>query len=368
MHPRPCTKPTCLNVLARCALLIPVLGYCGTAATAAPPPPDWYHYSWSIPIEPGNWYSPLSTLGYVTFGITEDSRSIFDGTTYFFDDDGDPVTQVIGNGVVQFNDDGVVSDTGVIASVDFQSANRSDGPCRGCPDHPYTTTFTNDQLHMEWTGPRAGTLTVNGVTQDMVQMFTGLPLVYPTDFSGTWIMVWRFDELYYGVTPNQDIHYEKVAVVNLTAVTAPRTYTSVTDPLQGVAPYGSVALPPPGAYLYDVTCAAASPGCDMLTSSGDASANQWTMWFDDSNAGRFMDVRAPSSSSGTYVVADKGQEVTRVYGTEDRIVARRLFYPDVDAYGLEEFAFFRIDPSTLTGAWRYPPCSTNPNEVCNPSN
>src|SRR5690606_22546895 len=129
----------------------------------------------------------------------------------------------------------------------------SDGPCRGCADHPRSQQQTADTGLFEWTGPRGGRLTVNGQTQDMVEAFSGPPLVAGLDLSGTWLLMMRYDSLRYVVTPPYQSHTEQVAFVQITAAPS-RSYEAM--PYDGsYESYGPVPLPPPGSREFDVTCA-----------------------------------------------------------------------------------------------------------------
>ncbi len=102
-----------------------------------------------------------------------------------------------------------------------------DGPCRGCADHPRQQEQTSDVARFEWTGPRGGRFTLNGMTQTMAWAFSGLPLVAPTDFSGEYLMVFRLAN----PTPEGSVYQqESVQLVRLTRVAEPRTYETRVAP------------------------------------------------------------------------------------------------------------------------------------------
>jgi hypothetical protein len=335
------------------------------AAQTIPTPPSWYHYSWDIPVLRGLYMpSDNGTLGSLAVGFTDDERRILGGAVVFYDNVGNPVTHALG-GQVTFNDDATIQATGVIARTGVIEYTLSDGSCRTCAPHPRQQYATNDVETFEWTSPRSGNYTVNGVTNHMVEALSGPPLVGSTDLSGTWMLVWRLDDLYYGgATPN-GVHQEYVAIVRLTLVTEARTYRTEVHTQPGIPPFGTVALPTPDARQYDVTCVGS--GCSLVA-LGDGQSQLVILWVNSDDVGRLMPVRVSGSgSTTTYTVIDSGRELARVYATDSKIVGRRAYYPSFPAYSIEEFLLTRIGSDTLSGAWQQPGCSIDPTVPdCNP--
>lgn len=320
-----------------------------SAAQAAPP--SWYHYVWEIPVIKGE-YMPTDggTLGTLGLTYTDDARHTFGVTTSYFDTAGHAVTDAT-SGVITLNDDDAVRRTGVIATTPITFFHMADGPCRGCAPRERTQTQTADTGKFEWTGPRSGRYTLNGQTQAMVEAVSGPPLVAATDFSGRWLLAIRDDQAR-AVTPDDVAHHEAISFVDLAPVTEARTYEVVTSPSEGLPAHGSVALPPPGARLYDVTCVGAvtaSPASPCrLNWLGYNSSTEFTLWFGDDNVGHFLGVKREGDHR---VVFDYGFEYPRVYGVGDKIVGRRgspAALAEV-IYRLTEFALFRAGTETSAG-------------------
>ncbi len=334
-----------LIVAAGLALAVPLV------PNAQSVPENWDKYSWEIPVRRGE-YIPIDggTLGTLSAGFTEDANRTFGGASLYYDENGNPVTVAV-SGQVHYNDDAVVAQTGVIAWTDISTYRLWDGPCRGCADHPRQQAQTSDVARFEWTGPRGGRLTMNGVTQKMAEAFTGLPLIAPTDYSGVYLMVFRTASLQGDGSVYQG---EGTHLVRLTSVAELRSY--VTDVDVRFPPWGSVALPPTGAHLYDAVILTGPPwmlyDSTWMPTLPSGATPEFTFWFGDDGAGRLLGVVL---ANGTRTVFDRGYEYPRVYGTSDRIVGRRLpspAQPDV----MLEFALFRISPQTLDGAFKLP-CS-----------
>ncbi|MBX3690422.1 hypothetical protein [Dokdonella sp.] len=324
----------------------------GAAATkAAANPPSWYHYAWDIPIIKGE-YIPINggTLGSLGLTYTDDANHTFGVSTFYYDAAGTPQTDATG-GVITINDDATLRATGVIASTPISYFKMSNGPCRGCADHPRTQTQTSDVGKFEWTGPRSGRYTLNGQTQDMVEAVSGPPLVAPTDFSGRWLLVIRSDFAPATAAPDVFTHHEFVSFVDLVPVTQARTYTVVTSPGQGLVPVG-VDLPPPGARLYDVTCTVPAtintPAPCRLDWFLNGSSTEYTLWFDGNNVGRFLGVKRVAD---TRTVFDYGFEYPRVYGVANTVIGRKAQPAVWDGvyYTIDEFALFRASPAVSAG-------------------
>lgn len=324
----------------------------GAAATkAAANPPPWYHYTWDIPIIKGE-YIPINggTLGSLGLTYTDDANRTFGVSTFYYDAAGNPQTDATG-GVITINDDDTLRRTGVIASTPISYFKMSNGPCRGCADHPRTQTQTSDVGKFEWTGPRSGRYTLNGQTQDMVEAVSGPPLVAPTDFSGRWLLVLRSDFAPTDAAPDAFTHSEAVGFVDIVPVSQARTYTVVNSPPQGFPPYG-VDLPPSGARLYDVICTVpatiTTPAPCRLNLLTNFASTEFTFWFDNNNVGRLLGVKRVAD---TRTVFDYGFEYPRAYGVADRIIGRLAGPAFADGSGLRivEYALFRASPAVSAG-------------------
>ena len=314
------------------------------AAQAADPPSGFRPWSWDIPILRGE-YMPTNggTLGTLSVGYTDDANRTFGGATMFYDAEGNPVTQAVA-GQVHFNDDAVVSQTGVIAWTDVSFYALSDGPCRGCADHPRSQQQTADTGRFEWTGPRGGRLTVNGQTQDMVEAFSGPPLIADIDLSGYWFVVERLHR-FSGADDAEAFESFQLNTVRIVAPSGSRTWETTVSLADGYTePYGSVPLPPAGSREFDVECidcySAYNVASDIFSGKRGVDSSA-TIWLDASNRGRGLPVRPLGSRR---VVTDQGMEHFRAYATQDRIVFRRNPYPaGHSGYGRDEILMIRMD-------------------------
>lgn len=331
----------------------------GMASAAELP---WNHYSWDVPFQTGDYVAvpggDSTTLGAMTISVTSDARRIIGGALYYYNPEGNTVVQAIA-GELSLSDDVTLRESGVIGKGALTAYDMKGGTCRGCAPRDRVNTPTGEVIEWKWTGPRAGTLTIDGVTQKMVHAYSGPPLVAPNDFSGDYLMVFRRDS---GTSANDTNHSESVSTVRLTRVTQPRTYEAVVDTGPSVTPWGSVALPPAGAALYDAHCVSrycplwyvgASPPL-YHPRDGGSDPHEYTIWFDDAGNGRLF---AAELKGGKRAVADRGAELMRVYGNSERVVGFRAKPKSWPNPIIEEIGLFRIDPETLKGKWRLPACS-----------
>lgn len=342
-----------LMAAAGLALAVPL------AAVAADPPQfDWQHYSWEVPLEFGEYVAVPGgdsvNLGSLAIGVTPDSRNILGGALYHYGADGKMIVQGI-NGTLTRNDDITLATTGVIARGPLTAYDLANGPCRTCPPGSATATPTSEEIAWEWTGPRAGTLTIDGVTQKMVHAFSGPPLVAPVDYSGDWLMVARQDvEDDTGRT-----HSEGVYRVGLVLVQGARSYSVVDDPWPGYQPWPHDLLPTPGSRLYDVVCLERSCPFIALTASNHppaGAAREYTLWLAEGGSGRLL---AVNESGGLRTVVNNGFEYPRVYATPQFMMGREDESPleaVAQIVARMEFSLQRIAPQTLNGNYHRPPC------------
>lgn len=329
----------------------------GMASAAELP---WNHYSWDVPFQTGDYVAvpggDSTTLGAMTISVTSDARRIIGGALYYYNPEGNTVVQAIA-GELSLSDDVTLRESGVIGKGALTAYNMKGGTCRGCAPRDRVNTPTGEVIEWKWTGPRAGTLTIDGVTQKMVHAYSGPPLVAPNDFSGDYLMVFRSET---GANATGTSRAESVSTVRLTRVIQPRSYEAVVDTGPGTAPWGSVALPPAGAALYDARCTSHYCPLWAVASSpyrprdGGSDPYEYTFWFDETGNGRLFAVEL---KSGKRTVADRGSELMRTYGDADRIIARQAKRPGWTWPLITEVGFFRIDPETLKDEWRLPACS-----------
>ncbi len=353
-----------LIVAAGLALGVPL------AAVAADPMPEWQKYSWDIPLEFGEYIAVPGgdsvNLGALAIGVTPDSRNTLGGAIYHYGADGKMIVQGI-NGTLTRRSDRTLLADGIIARGPLTSYDLGNGPCRTCPPGNATATPTSENITWEWTGPRAGTLTLNGVTQKMVHAFSGPPLVAPVDLSGEWLMVVRGDSDLGG-----RFHGESVFRVKLHKVTESRSYRVVKNPYPGHQPWPFDQLPTPGARLYDVLCLEAQ--CPFVpltfpTSPPSGTTREYSLWLNDGSSGRLL---AVDLLNGQRTVTNFGFEYPRIYATAQYVVGRADLRPvaGLPDQGLTEFSMQRIAPQTLDGSFRNPPCGPEqpPYPLCNPWN
>lgn len=313
----------------------------GAGATHADSPHPWQTFSFPLPIQRGL-YMPVDggTLGAMALGYTDDARRGFGGATFFFDSTGQPVVQAI-DGQVHVNDNAALEQDGVIAWTDVIAYDMSDGPCRGCADHSRQQTRSADTSRFEWTGPRSGRLTVNGQSQDMVEAFSGPPLVAATDYSGAWLMVQRREFRPQDPPPGQPparSHYEIVLSFDLVAI-------DLTFPLSDGQDI------PAGARFYNVRCR--DLNCDGWIKAYSLSTipAKVTLWFDDRNLGGLL-VGNPAGGSADPNAVWTNRSIRQIYGSSDRLVGRAGGSGD----WLEESLMIRIGNDTLDGSYVRPSC------------
>ncbi|MCK9537807.1 hypothetical protein [Dokdonella sp.] len=353
-----------LSVAAGLALGVPL------AAVAADPMPEWQKYSWDIPLEFGEYIAVPGgdsvNLGALAIGVTPDSRNTLGGPLYHNGADGKMIVQGI-NGTLTRRSDRTLLADGIIARGPLTSYDLGNGPCRTCPPGNATATPTNENITWEWTGPRAGTLTLNGVTQKMVHAFSGPPLVAPVDLSGEWLMTARQD----GIFTGGYAHSEGVYRVVLQKA-APRSYRLVNDPWPDYEPWPFDLLPTSDAQLYDAVCLERSCPFVFLTAAyypPVGATREYTFWLNAGGSGRLL---AVDLLNGQRTVTNNGFEHPRVYATAQSIIGREDLSPleAFSQYGLTEFSLQRIAPQTLDGSFRNPACgpSGSPDPTCNPWN
>ncbi len=339
-----------LSLFASLALALPLAAWAAT--------PDWQKYSWDVPLEFGEYIAVPGgdsvNLGSLAIGVTPDSRNTLGGAIYHYGNDGRMIVQGI-NGTLTRRGDETLSADGIIARGALTSYDLSGGPCRTCPPGSATATPTQEQIHWEWTGPRAGTLTIDGVTQKMVHAFSGPPLVQAADYSGDWLMLARLDD----DDGSGRVHYEGVYRVRLVLVQGARSYSVVDNPWPGHQPWPYNLLPTPGSRLYDVVCLERSCPFISFTTAyypPTGAVREYTIWLDEGGSGRLL---AVDESGGQRTVVNSGVEHARVYATPQFMVARRdLREAAVVAHTtvFSEFSLQRIAPQTVNGDYHKPPC------------
>ena len=352
-------------------------GMAFVAGSALAASPTWQNYSWDIPLVFGDYIAvpggDSTTLGALTISRTPDARGVTGGALYFYDADGKMVTQAI-NGTIAYNDDAAIAHGAPIATTPLTAYTLSNGPVRGGPPGNATATPTDDVISWEWTGPRAGTLTVNGKTQKMVHAWSGPPLVGEADYSGLWMVVAR--QVIDFSPPYRYNTSQQVFSVRMRRVPGLRNYVSVpyVPPVGGSPGWGEVALPPAGAALYDVTCASddCAPDAGWLGALGWAfggssptAPKETTLWVVSGGAGRALQVEVRGSQR---IVTEGTCEQMRIYTDSARIVGRQrcttseLKWPDV-----REFAMYPLGPDTLDPSWDLPRCESQDFTFgCNP--
>ncbi|GEM_PF-5434981 len=326
----------------------------------------WNHYSFEVPVALGDYIAvpggDSTTLGSMTLSVTPDSRRVLGGAIYHYGEDGRMIVQAL-NGTLDYSDDTTLRETGVIAQGPLTAYDLAGGTCRGCPPRERATTPTGETVDWKWTGPRAGILTIDGVRQKMVHAYSGPPLVAPVDFSGSYLLVFR-QSTGNGVEPAQS---EAVHAVRLTAVNESRVYEQGIDLLGDWSAWGSVALPPAGARLFDIACETVRCPLWVIASSGwrpnwygdyGTDPNEYTLWFDEAGNGRLLGVKREGPRR---IVMDHGVEYPRVYGCAEKVISRRA-KPNSGSTleTLSEFALLRIGENTLnTRDWKQPSCFEN---------
>ena len=305
---------------------------------------------WDIPILKGE-YIPANggTLGGLGLTFTETTPHVFGVSTFYYDVAGNPVTDATG-GIVEYVDDVTTQTTGIVARVNMSFYRMRNGPCRGCADHPRDQVQTSDVGKFEWTGPRSGRYTVNGQSQDMVEAMSGPPLVAATDFSGVWMVVRRFVS---GEPPDYAMSGDGIVrggVVQVIPVTEARSYR-IENVALGQPPAG-VPLPPANSRRYDVRCIGptyfgtdpAHPGPRCAFDELSPNANEMTLWFDDLNLGRALNVVRDQMNNNERVIRNNGTEKPRLYATSDRIVWRQKLPSPYDrGIGVSEWVMVRLD-------------------------
>lgn len=342
-----------------------LLALCGAAllVPAFAQVPRWYQFTDAIPVEDGEFYVPGGTNGSLSIAIAD--NGVVGGAVYFYTPTGELVAQAISGSLVR-NDDDIVRETGEIAYVDLETYALSDGPCRGCPYSDRTQVRTSDVTRLVWTAPRIIEFTVNGVTETAVGLVSGPPLVAPTDFSGTWLLVARTDYGDLSLEGPVGLHGELVVAVTLAPFTPVQEFFILPD-----GTYDDVGLvfntpdpavlPPAGARFYSVTCA--SPECNltpMFDSALYAAATSYVIWMDAGNQGRLLPLRG-------YGVVDNLIEVPRLYASGgDRIVGHGRDYRGEPFHGLVELALTRL-PYGFDGRWTLLPCFDGGSERIRPA-
>lgn len=341
---------TASTALPRAALALAAVLAAGAAQAADPP--TWDQYSWDVPLLFGDYIAvpggQSTTLGSLTISRTPDARGITGGAIYFYDPAGKLVTQGV-NGTITYSDDLALAQGAPLATTPLTAYAFSNGPVRGGPAKDPVVTPTGDQITWEWTGPRAGTLTVNGVTQKMVHAWSGPPLVEATDYSGTWLLVGRTQLAPSLDEPSRII--PRTFGVRLTRVTEARNYVGRPDLAPGQEPWGDYGLPPADAVLYDIRCESFNCWPEDLRTFGPGDA--FTLWLDPSGKGRVL---SATREGDAWVVLDIGLEQSRAYAEADRILGRRLPAVGTSWVIIYEFALLRLGPDTLPVWWDLPAC------------
>lgn len=341
-----------------------LLALCGAAmlVPAFAQVPRWYQFSDAIPVEDGEFYVPGGTNGSLSIAIAD--NGVVGGAVYFYTPTGELVAQAISGSLVR-NDDDIVRETGEIAYVDLETYALSDGPCRGCPYSDRTQVRTSDVTRLVWTAPRIIEFTVNGVTETAVGLVSGPPLVAPTDFSGTWLLVARSN---LGPSLDEPPSFEGELVVAVTLapftpvaeffILPEGTYDDIV--FTEFNPPDPAVLPPAGARFYSVACA--SPECNLnllFDPPVTSIATSYVIWMDAGNQGRLLPLRG-------YGVVDNSIEVPRLYAGGDRIVGHGRVYRGELYPGLVEVALTRL-PYGFDGRWTLPPCFNESGERIRPA-